>query len=309
MNRIDRLSAILVQLQSHSLVKAQQISERFEISIRTVYRDIRALEESGIPIIGNPGIGYSLIEGFKLPPLMFTQSEALAFIIAEKLVHELTDSDNNKYYQSGIEKIRAVMRYADKDALERVESNISTLNHKSNSYKPDILQLIIQSIYQQKVLNITYFTDSTREITEREIEPVGIFFSRTNWYMIAYCLTKKAYRTFRISRIQKATQLDRAYSRQHAHLNNFLEKIHNNNDLYEIVIRIEKENTQIIGDDRYYYGLTSEKENEYSIEYTFLTFSLDKFAHWYISYADIGTIVKPDALKDKIRNILDKISL
>ena len=65
MNRIDRISAILIQLQSHSLVKAQQISERFNISIRTVYRDIRTLEEAGIPIIGNPGIGYSLAEGLK----------------------------------------------------------------------------------------------------------------------------------------------------------------------------------------------------------------------------------------------------
>ena len=70
MNRIDRISAILIQLQSYSLVKAQQISERFNISIRTVYRDIRTLEEAGIPIIGNPGIGYSLAEGFKLSPLM-----------------------------------------------------------------------------------------------------------------------------------------------------------------------------------------------------------------------------------------------
>ncbi len=79
MNRIDRIAAILIQLQSHSLVKAQQISERFNISIRTVYRDIRTLEEAGIPIIGNPGIGYSLAEGFKLSPLMFTQKEALSF--------------------------------------------------------------------------------------------------------------------------------------------------------------------------------------------------------------------------------------
>ena len=108
MNRIDRISAKLIQLQSHSLVKAQQISERFNISIRTVYRDIRTLEEAGIPIIGNPGIGYSLAEGFKLSPLMFTQKEALSFLIAEKLVHELTDSNSNEHYKSGIEKIRSV---------------------------------------------------------------------------------------------------------------------------------------------------------------------------------------------------------
>lgn len=92
MNRIDRLSAILIQLQSRTQLKAQQIADRFEISLRTVYRDIRALEEAGIPIVGNPGVGYSLIEGFKLPPLMFTHEEALSFLIAEKLVNELTDT-------------------------------------------------------------------------------------------------------------------------------------------------------------------------------------------------------------------------
>jgi len=113
MNRIDRISAILIQLQSHSLVKEHQISERFEISLRTVYRDIRTLEEAGVPIIGNPGIGYSFAEGFKLPPLMFTQEEDLSFLIAEKLVHKLTDSNNNKHYKSGIEKISSVMRFAD----------------------------------------------------------------------------------------------------------------------------------------------------------------------------------------------------
>ena len=80
MNRIDRISAILIQLQSHSLVKAQQISERFNISIRTVYRDIRTLEEAGIPIIGNPGIGYSLAEGFKLYSSNVYSKRALSLI-------------------------------------------------------------------------------------------------------------------------------------------------------------------------------------------------------------------------------------
>ena len=151
MNRIDRISAILIQLQSHSLVKAQQISERFNISIRTVYRDIRTLEEAGIPIIGNPGIGYSLAEGFKLSPLMFTQKEALSFLIAEKLVHELTDSNSNEHYKSGIEKIRSVMRFADKNMLETMEKCMSVLDtYKSSTYKPDILLLILQSIYQKR---------------------------------------------------------------------------------------------------------------------------------------------------------------
>jgi predicted DNA-binding transcriptional regulator YafY len=98
MNRIDRLSAILIQLQSRPLTKSQQIADRFGISPRTVYRDIRALLDAGIPIIGSPGIGYSLVQGFKLPPLMFTQAEAIAFLTAEKLVNELTDLGSIEQY-------------------------------------------------------------------------------------------------------------------------------------------------------------------------------------------------------------------
>ena len=71
MNRIDRLSAILIQLQSRRLVKAQHIADKFSISLRTVYRDVHALQEAGVPVIGEAGTGYSLMEGYKLPPVMF----------------------------------------------------------------------------------------------------------------------------------------------------------------------------------------------------------------------------------------------
>ena len=140
-------------------MKVQQISERFNISIRIVYRDIRTLEEAGIPIIGNPGIGYTLAEGFKLSPLMFTQKEALSFLIAEKLVHELTDSNSNEHYKSGIEKIRPVMRFADKNMLETMEKCMSVLDtYKSSTYKPDILLLILQSIYETNVNRCIYIS-------------------------------------------------------------------------------------------------------------------------------------------------------
>ena len=260
MNRIDRISAILIQLQSHSLVKAQQISERFNISIRTVYRDIRTLEEAGIPIIGNPGIGYSLAEGFKLSPLMFTQKEALSFLIAEKLVHELTDSNSNEHYKSGIEKIRSVMRFADKNMLETMEKCMSVLDtYKSSTYKPDILLLILQSIYQKRIIEISYLGSNALSVSERKIEAVGIFFSRTNWYLIGFYLPKEIYLTFRIDRIQKCTFLMN-YNHGASSFEKFIREFYDKEKLHEIVIRIEKNKTSIMNDDKYYYGLTSEKE-------------------------------------------------
>src|SRR6476660_10142584 len=105
MNRIDRVTAILIQLQSKKIVKAQDIAERFNISLRTVYRDIKTLEESGVPVIGEAGIGYSIMDGYRLPPVMFTKEEATAFLTAEKLIEKLTDPSSDENYKSAMFKI------------------------------------------------------------------------------------------------------------------------------------------------------------------------------------------------------------
>lgn len=84
---------------------------------------------------------------------MFAQEEALSFLVAEKLVHELTDSSNNRHYKSGIEKIKSVMRFADKKMLDTMDTCISVLNtYKPSVYKPDILLLILRNIYGRKLL-------------------------------------------------------------------------------------------------------------------------------------------------------------
>ena len=130
MNRIDRISALLVQLQSRPTVKASDMAERFEVSLRTVYRDMRTLSEAGIPICGNPGIGYSLMEGYKLPSLMFTKEEAIAFFSAEKIIQQLTDNQNSNYFRQGMDKIRAALRFVDKKYLYDMDDTIAVYRSK-----------------------------------------------------------------------------------------------------------------------------------------------------------------------------------
>ncbi len=114
MNRLDRISALLVQLQSRPVVKASEMAERFGVSLRTIYRDINTLSEAGIPVCGNSGIGYSLVEGYRLSSLMFTKEEAMAFLTAEKIIEQLTDSQNSNYFRQGMDKLRAALRTVDK---------------------------------------------------------------------------------------------------------------------------------------------------------------------------------------------------
>ena len=91
MNRVDRLVAMILLLQSKRSITADEIASHFEISVRTVYRDVTALGEAGVPVIAEAGVGYSLMKGYHLPPVMFTQSEAMALAMGGALVDSLTD--------------------------------------------------------------------------------------------------------------------------------------------------------------------------------------------------------------------------
>ena len=119
MNRIDRLVATLIHLQSKRGGKAEEIAKRFEISLRTVYRDIRALEEAGVPIGAEAGLGYFIIDGYQLPPVMFTREEAAALLTGEKLLEKLTDKSLATNYSTAMKKVRAVMKTTDKEFLEK----------------------------------------------------------------------------------------------------------------------------------------------------------------------------------------------
>src|ERR1700743_1246587 len=122
MNRIDRISAILIQLQSRRVVKAADIAERFNISLRTVHRDVKTLEEAGIPIIGEAGVGYSIMDGYRLPPVMFTKEEATAFLTADKVMDQLTDASTTGHHKSAMYKIRAILKSTEKNLLEDMDN-------------------------------------------------------------------------------------------------------------------------------------------------------------------------------------------
>src|SRR5438105_10442497 len=128
MNRIDRLHAILTHLQSKRKVTAQEIADRFEISLRTVYRDVKALDESGVPVIGEAGSGYSIMEGYRLPPVMFTQEEAAALLLGAKLAEQWTDASIKKHFNAALYKIKAVLRTSDREHMDHLDDHIAVLS-------------------------------------------------------------------------------------------------------------------------------------------------------------------------------------
>jgi predicted DNA-binding transcriptional regulator YafY len=311
MNRIDRVSAILIQLQSRKIVKAQDIADRFRISLRTVYRDIKTLEEAGVPVIGEAGVGYSIMEGYRLPPVMFTREEATAFLTARKLIEKFTDQSTHRNYVSAMDKVRAVLRGTEKNELENIEDHIEVLQNYApfaDSEVNNLLPTLLKSISAKEVLQVKYAAMHSGETTERPVEPVGIYYSGGYWYCIAYCRLRKDYRNFRTDRIAKLQLTGEIFLAEHPSLKTFLKRIAQEENLETIVINVHKDVARYLRNQKFYYGFVNENENGDMLQMTFLTSYRDPFVRWFSMFADYGEIVSPVSLRDLLRAHISKLS-
>ncbi len=312
MNKIERISAILIKLQSRKYVTAQHIADQFGISLRTVYRDIRVLEEAGIPIVSNMGVGYSLVEGYKLPPLMFSTEEAIAFLMAEKALGMQTDSDMYELFRSGMDKVRAVLKAAEKDILEDFDNHIHALGilGPPPSKPKHILQPLLESIIRKKAVEINY-TDSRMETSVRMTEPIGIFCLFQHWYVLAWCRAKNDYRTFRLERIEHLKPADEGFTKSHPGLKPILRSLfpENAENLYRVTIKLDKVALQFMGAGKYLHGLSSERVSGDSVIQEYTVSSLEYFGKWYLSFADQAEIIEPAELKSTIKDLIKKIKL
>ncbi len=311
MNRIERISAILIQLQSKKVVKGQDIADRFNISLRTAYRDIKALEEAGVPIISEAGIGYSLVDGYRLPPVMFTKEEAIAFLTAEKLIEKFTDSETFGVFSSALYKIKAVLKTDEKEHIENMDSFIEVVK---NPYLPEMpatpnfIQTILNGISQKRVLKLNYFAAHSQETTIRNVEPIGIFLSGSKWHLIGFCLLRKDYRNFRLDRIQTCECIESGFLQKHPPLKTYLKEItRNEKELQTIVIRVNNQIKRFLTEQKYYHGFVSDKTFKEHSELTFICHSLEGFARWFMMYGDKAEIIQPPQLKARVQEICNAL--
>lgn len=199
MKRLHRLTGILVKLQSKKIVLAAELADKFDVSLRTIYRDISALIDAGVPIGSEAGIGYFLVDGYMLPPIMFTEKEANALITASKIIETNNDQSLIHDYQEVVEKVKAVLKTSQKEKLEILEQRMITWDPREKPYS-NTLPVIQQAITDLRVLEIEY-SAASNAYTKRLVEPLGVYFTSNIWVMIAYCRLRKDYRQFRTDRI------------------------------------------------------------------------------------------------------------
>jgi len=206
MNRVDRLLGYLLIFQGRDLVRAQDLAARFEVSERTVYRDIEALYEVGVPLVGIPGEGYQLMPGYYLPPVMFGESEAKALFLAVAMLTGLTDpGPTHSAAQSALEKIRALLpkaTLAQVEALQAILGFHPVGRPPLNLDDPIFLQLQ-QAIQQRRVVILHYHAQHDNQFTERAVEPMQLVYLDNVWVMSGYCRLRQGMRVFRLDRIDQ----------------------------------------------------------------------------------------------------------
>lgn len=310
MNRVDRLHAILVHLQGKKRVTAQELADRFDLSLRTVYRDIKALDESGIPIIGEAGIGYSIMEGYRLPPVMFTQEEASSLLLGSKFIQHFTDEAEKRQFDSAMYKIKAVLRSADKEYVEELDEKIAI--NTGPVPVDEALQLHLSAMRQaavdRRVISIEYYSAYKEETTVRDAEPIGLFYYANTWHFIGWCRLRKDYRDFRLDRIRKLLLKDEQFDdTPHPSLNEYIQQLQQERELQEVVVSFEKKIGRYIQSQKYYHGFVTEEEKDGRICMKFLVAHPEYFCRWLLMYTDKVTIESPSFLNKTMQQLVAKL--
>lgn len=221
--RLSRLTAILTFLQSKKIISATILSGKFNVSVRTIYRDIKALEEAGIPILTEEGKGYSIMDGYRIPPVMFSENEALSLITLEQIVMRMYDSSLKREFHSAITKIKAVLRLYNKEKAEILSQRLFIGKNFESETKSNCLIDLQNALVNQHCIKIHY--TSAEGISERIIEPFSFYYNpEDNWLMAAFCRLRNDFRIFRIDRISEWSVLEEKFDLHQMTMQQFVKK-------------------------------------------------------------------------------------
>lgn len=311
MNRLDRLTAILIQLQSKKIVKAEEIAGRFEISVRTVYRDVKSLMEAGVPIGSEAGTGYFIVDGYYLPPVMFTEEEASAMMMAGKLVERMTDSTVRTSFEGALYKIKSVLNEAEKDHLELLQDHIEVLKPQTTSQptKNIFLTELQKAVAGKQVIELEYVSNHQNELTIRRVEPIGLFYYSAAWHLIAWCRLRNSFRDFRCDRIKNLKDTGVVFEpRSISTLQEYFNSLQQANvEMKSATILFDRKEAHYVQNSRHYFGFVSEEQLEGQVQMNFVTSDLEMMARWLLSYGSSVEIEKPEELREIVYTLVEEL--
>ena len=340
MNRFDRVTSLLLLLQTRSVVTAGFLSDHFNVSERTIYRDIRTLENAGVPIGAEAGVGYFIERSYRLPPVCFTLDEAASILLGEKLLVSSLDANSLQDFKQALNKIRAVIDSSDKDYLSSFDADIEVLptgshfpiddtqpldqdstqtSAQTSAQKSTLggashsgdrwLRECRSALLHRQVIEIDYAALSSNQQSLRCIEPIGLFYYSWHWHLIAWCRLRKAYRDFRLDRIQSfSPQTEQFAKHSRLTLQQYLNEQPEREELQEVELLFGPEAARFVGEQRYMFGFVDEERQADGIKMRFLTPVPEYMARWLLQYTDDVEVIRGDEIKKALQRFSAQLS-
>jgi len=303
--RIDRMLAITVILLNRDRISARELADRFEVSIRTIYRDVDAISMAGIPITSYAGKqgGFKIIDSFKLDRQLLTMKDMLAILSALKGINATLE---NKELDSAIDKITCLVP-DDKtslleDHLQHISIDILPWSYQKSQQK--YLKQIHNSITENQIIEFQY-ENSKGEIRERKVEPMTLLFKGYAWYLFSFCLFRNDFRLFRLSRMKDVTVLEEKFTRKEKIYKEYFKESYQTANLVNIVLKFPKNMKQKVIE---YFGEESVKIQENGDLIVNFTSPEDEWIYSIIlSFGENVEVLEPKHVRGIIKKKAEKI--
>ncbi len=303
MNRTDRLVAMVMFLQGRRVVKADELAAHFEVTVRTIYRDVSALSEAGVPVVGEAGVGYSLVKGYHLPPVMFTTEEAMALFIGGELVKGFADASMVEPMESALLKIRSVLPRDRQDDLERLRKAVAIYGAPKlpSGIDQRTLLPIQQAVVSRRVLRLTYRGRARMEDTRRDVEPLGVTFHGGAWYLVAWCRLRTDFRYFKLERVRGLEVLgERFQPRPDFSLEHYMAKAMTPEETIEVKVWFAAAAMERARRESH-TAIVSETPVRGGCEVVLRSYSLEWLGGWVLSFGEDAEAIEPVELRRRVR--------
>jgi predicted DNA-binding transcriptional regulator YafY len=301
MNRIDRLFGILLLLQRKRRVRAEDLARTYEVSERTIYRDMLALNQIGVPIVSLPGVGYELVEGYYLPPLLFSPSEASALFLSARMLMAHTAGRLSADAEGALSKIAVVLPSGMRQEAERLAETIEFIMPPVRFDADDTrLTTLQQAIQQRRVVRLLYHSYYRHQTTERDIEPHYLTYTNGTWYINGYCRLRNDMRAFRFDRIERLAMLPDEFEPRAPQAAE--------RDTIDARVRFEADTIRWVRERQHYaFQMEAPALDGHGVIMSYRVHRISELVPWLLSWGAAAQAIDPPELRDAIRDEVRKV--
>jgi predicted DNA-binding transcriptional regulator YafY len=302
-NRTDRLLALLLELQARGTARGEDLARHFEVSLRTIYRDLEALAEGGVPILATPGKGYELMPGYFLPPLHLTADEAAALALGTDLIRQRVDPALQGAVDDARRKLDAALPPEKRAAVARWRQELNFLPPRRRGDQRRLEQMR-RAVQEHRVVRLLYRGYRQPAAEPREVEPVSLVYLNETWHLAGYCRLREAGRFFRLDRIDDLRLTAERFERGTRH------DLRPGDDAAqpaeEARVRFDPRVERWVRERQIFY-LLREEVDEVGTVFVYALRDAEVLAHWLLGWGAQARVLGPATLRERIAREAQKV--